>query len=240
MPSLTAPRLAAALGDELTESEATLRVFLTAGGLAVLGLALLLFTIWWWRGTKPESPALGPLEVMSERRWHAASDSERRRLVDTHRPAGALDLPAAPQPIDLSVLAREMPSTFDDLREDASSSEVSEVDAPSSDGDGEPVEVALFELEPLPADPEGEPEQEVEVSPVDPTKFELERPAAGSANGVRHRAYEQLTIGETADDHEPAEPDEDGSDDEVPQMGRSARADEYAIDPLLQRTTSQD
>ena len=91
MLSALASVTAAALGDELTESEATLRVFLTAGGLAILGCALLLFTIWWWRGTKPEPPALGPLEVMSDRRWHAASDNERRRLVEQHRPAAALE-----------------------------------------------------------------------------------------------------------------------------------------------------
>jgi hypothetical protein len=118
MPPAPATLPAAALGDQLSAREATLRVFLTAGGLAVLGIALLLFTIWWWRSTRPEPPALGPLEVMSERRWRAASEGERRRLVEVHRPNGALDGAPAPEPIDLSVLARGLPSGFDDLRDE--------------------------------------------------------------------------------------------------------------------------
>lgn len=105
---------------ELTEAEASLRVSLAAGGLALLGVALLALTIWWWRNTRPEPPALGPLEVMSERRWAKSRDTDRSRLIDGHRPHGAFALDgrrAAPEPIDLSVLARNLPSGFDDLKE---------------------------------------------------------------------------------------------------------------------------
>lgn len=108
------------LAGELTDTEAAVRVYAAAGGLTVLGLLLLLFTIWWWRGTRPEPPALGPLEAMGDRRWVTASEPDRRRLVDDHRPAGAKPLYGTrvePQPIDLSVLARDLPSGFDDLRE---------------------------------------------------------------------------------------------------------------------------
>ena len=49
-----------ALGAELTESEAALRVFLAAGGLLLAGLVLSWVTIRWWRGTQPEPPALAP------------------------------------------------------------------------------------------------------------------------------------------------------------------------------------
>jgi hypothetical protein len=73
---------AGSLGAELTESQAAFRVFAAAGGLVLLGLVLLLLTIWWWRGTRPESPALGPLEVMGDRRWATAAESERRRLLE--------------------------------------------------------------------------------------------------------------------------------------------------------------
>lgn len=115
--SVEGARLVAA---ELTEAQASLRVYLTAGGLALLGVLLTLYTIWWWRGTRPEPPALGPLEVMSDRRWDKAGEPDRRRWVDGHRPAGALALDghvAGPEPIDLSVLARSSVDDFGDLRE---------------------------------------------------------------------------------------------------------------------------
>jgi hypothetical protein len=110
------------LASELTESQASLRVYLAAGGLALLGIALLVLTVWWWRSTRPESPVLGPLEVMSDRGFMKAKDMDRQRLVDTHRPSGAIALASvavAPEPIDLSVLARDVPADFDDLREPA-------------------------------------------------------------------------------------------------------------------------
>ncbi|TPW10898.1 MAG: hypothetical protein FD127_3509 [Acidimicrobiaceae bacterium] len=106
------------LANELSEAQASLRVYLTAAGLAVLGVSLLLYTIWWWRSSRPESPALGPLEVMGDRRWTKARDTDRRRLIDVHRPSGAMALDGmagAPEPIDLSVLT--LPSGFDDLRD---------------------------------------------------------------------------------------------------------------------------
>ncbi len=77
------------IGAELTESQAAVRVFLSAGALVLLGLLLLLLTISWWRGTRPEPPALGPLEVMGDRRWATAAESERRRLLEEFRPVGA-------------------------------------------------------------------------------------------------------------------------------------------------------
>ena len=84
------PRLFA---QELTDSEATRRVFLTVGGLLLLGLAMLIATVWWWRSTRPEHPALGPLEVMSERRWVKADGDSRRSLIDARRrPDADLDL----------------------------------------------------------------------------------------------------------------------------------------------------
>lgn len=110
------------LAVELTESEASLRVYLAAGGLVILGLVLLLLTIWWWRSTRPESAVLGPLEVMSERRFARAHDSDRRRMIDGHRPQGALALEgaaSAPVPVDLGSLVRDHPIDFGDLRDPA-------------------------------------------------------------------------------------------------------------------------
>jgi hypothetical protein len=151
------------LAEQLTDSRAATLVWLTAGGLALLGLLLLIFTVWWWRGTRPEPEALAPLEVMSEKRWAKASDSERHRLVDAYRPDGAAPLrtaTAAPERIDLSELARTAPDSFDDLRDDApmvSSSLaalVSSVEAPSSDPVDEWVDEPLpvVEAAPEPSD----------------------------------------------------------------------------------------
>lgn len=54
-------------------------VCLVAGG----GLAVL--TWWFWQSAQPESPALGPLEMMSERRYERASDEERARILEAAR-----------------------------------------------------------------------------------------------------------------------------------------------------------
>lgn len=107
------------LGAELTEGEAAFRVFVAAGGLILLGIGLLAMTVWWWRSTRPEPPALAPLEVMSDRKWMTAGESERRRIVEDFRPDGAVpmrDVVIAPVPVDLAGLARDVPS-FDDLRD---------------------------------------------------------------------------------------------------------------------------
>ena len=217
MLSAHATLTAAALGDELTESEASLRVFLTAGGLAVLGLALLLFTIWWWRGTKPEPPALAPLEVMSDRRWYTASDQERLRMIDRNRPDGAFGLNGnpAPIPIDLSVLARDLPSGFDDLRDDptlwpaeqpslmqSSLAELLEgvgdtaVDDHSTNGDAQNGQVEHAE-----ADVDAH-------SDADATMYQVEAPFVASSNGAAGAEHDEPS--------------------------------ELVIDPLLQRSASQD
>jgi len=133
---------AGSLGAELTESQAAFRVFAAAGGLVLLGLVLLVLTIWWWRGTRPESPALGPLEVMGDRRWASAAESERRRLLEEFRPEGAepMNLYVEPSPVDLSVLAREAPASFDDLREPSIDPEALEIQSEAAVDDVDAVD----------------------------------------------------------------------------------------------------
>ena len=48
-------------------------ILMAAGGLVALAVLLSLGTVWWWRTSKVEHPALGPLEVMSSRRWALSS-----------------------------------------------------------------------------------------------------------------------------------------------------------------------
>jgi hypothetical protein len=229
MLSAHATRTAAALGNELTESEASLRVFMTAGGLAVLGLALLLFTIWWWRGTKPEPPALGPLEVMSDRRWHASSDGRRRRMVDQHRPAGsaALEAQVPPVPIDLSVLARDTPSGFDDLRDEPSRWPFAAVESSPlsrySQNGSEPVSPSSFD----------ETMDQVESPLSTPSNGQLATPAAPRDDDSEFGHY-------AAADGDHDDPHGETLEGEHPGEHQGEPSEEMVIDPLLQRTASQD
>jgi hypothetical protein len=72
------------LGGALSESQANVRILLAAGGLALLGALVLALTIWWWRGTRREPAALASLEVMSDRKFLAAEESDRQRLLTEH------------------------------------------------------------------------------------------------------------------------------------------------------------
>jgi hypothetical protein len=260
MPPAPATLPAAALGDQLSSREATLRVFLTAGGLAVLGIALLVFTIWWWRSTRPEPPALGPLEVMSERRWRAASEGERRRLVEVHRPNGAVDGGPAPEPIDLSVLARDLPSGFDDLRDepvvaDAHAAtdqpvELDVADAPEAPVEDDAVEddavedhaVVVDAIEgaveaPLDVDAPAGELVDVDEAPESAAQDEAEAGLEREPEVVRAHASDQdatMLAVERPDKSDPeAQPQGELPFDDEPSA-------ELAIDPLLQRTAPQD
>ena len=59
--------------------------------LVVLGSALLVVTAWFWRSTRPDPDALGPLVVMSERRFATLGPIERRRTLDGARPGSSPD-----------------------------------------------------------------------------------------------------------------------------------------------------
>lgn len=111
--------LAGLTADSLSESEATRRVVLAAAGLGLLGVIMLIATIWWWRSTRAEHPSLAPLEVMSARRWFRSNEAQRSRLVEQVRPEGAERSADAfrPEPVDLSVLAAGDHAGFDDLRD---------------------------------------------------------------------------------------------------------------------------
>ena len=106
------------LAESLSGPQATRRVAIVAAGLGLLGLLLLIATVWWWRSTRAEHPSLGPLEVMSARRWRRSGDAEQSRLIEKVRPSGSDRAPGfVPEPVDLSVLAAVDHAGFDDLRE---------------------------------------------------------------------------------------------------------------------------
>ncbi len=105
-------------GQSVNDASSTHRLQLIAAGLALLGIVLIGFTIWYWRASRPEHQALAPLEVMSDRKWRSADTGEQRRSLDEVRapdsPVLAPALSGAP-PDDLAVLAaaRELPSIDD-------------------------------------------------------------------------------------------------------------------------------
>lgn len=75
--------------ESVGDSGATTTVRLVVAALAVLGVLLALFTVWFWRATRPEHTALGPLEVMGERRFARLGALERQQRLDAARPEGA-------------------------------------------------------------------------------------------------------------------------------------------------------
>jgi hypothetical protein len=129
----------------------------------VVGIALLVGTILWWRRGRQEHPALAPLEVLGSRAWSKAPEGDRRRRLERVRIAGSaasVDDPERSEPLDLEALVRSVPQAFDDLKEP-----------------GEPVEVAEPVVEPadvveaVPESTDAAPPAKdvVAVDPVHPT-----------------------------------------------------------------------
>jgi hypothetical protein len=101
-------------------------IFLSAAGLAVVGIALLVGTILWWRRGRQEHPALAPLEVLGSRAWAKAPEGDRRRRLEKVRiggPGAGPDEPERSEPLDLEALVRSVPQAFDDLREPGAADE---------------------------------------------------------------------------------------------------------------------
>jgi hypothetical protein len=106
------------MAADLSDANADRIIYLVAAGLVVIGIALAVFTVWWWRSTRPEHPSLGPLEVMGETRFRRSGDVERRQIIANSRPPGAQPLIAEPprsERVDLESFARRQATGFDDL-----------------------------------------------------------------------------------------------------------------------------
>lgn len=94
-------------------------ILLSAAGLVLVAVLVGAGTFWWWRSSRVEHPALGPLEVMGSRSFSKGDYTSRRRRLEAARPAGAepADASAAPvgEPVDLRAAAAGVPPQFDDL-----------------------------------------------------------------------------------------------------------------------------
>jgi hypothetical protein len=62
---------------------------IVVGALLVLAAAMVLVAVWLVRATRRDAAALGPLEVMGERRWRRADPPARAAALAAARPAGA-------------------------------------------------------------------------------------------------------------------------------------------------------
>lgn len=107
--------LTAVIAADLSDSAADRRIYLAAAGLVLLGVLMAIATAWWWHATRPDDPALGPLEVMSRKRWQAADDAERGRMLAEVRPS-AVGRTAASTAVEE---AQGPPSAEVDLRQAA-------------------------------------------------------------------------------------------------------------------------
>jgi len=177
---------AVVLGSDFSDPTNERIILLSAAGLALVGVGLLIGTILWWRRGRQEHPALSPLEVMGSRAWAKAPEGERERRLEKVRLRGdgpAPDETERPEPVDLQALVRSLPQAFDDLREPGELADANPPpgDAPvASDVAVEPFVVASNgEVVP----PEVAPPEIVPPAVADPdaTSHLLERPLLPAA-----------------------------------------------------------
>lgn len=92
---------------DFTDPENARVILLAAGGLVALAVLLTVGTVWWWRTSKVEHPALGPLEVMSSRRWAAAGPHEQEAQLAEVRPDGEVERPVRPSRVHATVVTAD-------------------------------------------------------------------------------------------------------------------------------------
>lgn len=143
--SSVVPSVATVVGGDFNDPTNERLIYLSALGLVVVGTALLVGTIVWWRRGRQEHPALAPLEVMSTRAWSKAPEGDRRRRLDQVRLNGSgatVDEVVRSEPVDLEALVRSVPQAFDDLREPgehAAAEPISEEPA-AAEGEADPTQ----------------------------------------------------------------------------------------------------
>ena len=129
-------RFASTLGLDTTtvnDAGSTRIVVIVTLLLIVLGIGLGVLNVWFWKQTKPDPEALGPLVEMSSRKFAELEPIEQRHRLDQLRPSLALP-PANELPAEI-----EQPNPFE---------EVPVVDDSVVEQDAVVVEVAISSSEP--------------------------------------------------------------------------------------------
>jgi len=62
----------------------------------VVGIALARMTWWFWKEARPESPALAPLEIMSDAAYGKADETQRVAMLDAVRMSSSKNPVAKP------------------------------------------------------------------------------------------------------------------------------------------------
>ena len=193
---LSTRRVLGVVGSNFNDPTNERLIFLSAAGLAVVGIALLVGTILWWRRGRQEHPALAPLEVLGSRAWAKAPEGDRRRRLEKVRIGGAgagTDEPMRSEPLDLEALVRSVPQAFDDLKEPGESVDAEPVIEPVIEpAAAEPGELAAEATDDAPPAKEVAIVETVHPSPngivaptvindPDATSVTAERPSGGPA-----------------------------------------------------------
>ena len=129
-------RFASTLGLDTTtvnDAGSTRIVVIVTLLLIVLGIGLGVLNVWFWKQTKPDPEALGPLVEMSSRKFAELEPIEQRHRLDQLRPSLALP------PANELLAEIEQPDPFE---------EVPVVDVPVVEQDAVVVEVAISSSEP--------------------------------------------------------------------------------------------
>jgi hypothetical protein len=117
----------ALLADSINDASSTRKVYLLAAGLALLGIALVVMTVWFWRSTRHDPELLAPLEEMGARRFRRLDGGAQQQVLDRSRPADAKPMrwgvvrgeASGESEIDLRESLRTVPHGYDDLRDPA-------------------------------------------------------------------------------------------------------------------------
>lgn len=72
--------------ETISDTGSSTTVLVVTLVLVAFGVGLSAVTAWFWRQTAPDPDALGPLAVMSRRRFASLGAIEQRRLMDEARP----------------------------------------------------------------------------------------------------------------------------------------------------------
>jgi hypothetical protein len=179
----------ALVASSVGDPEGTRTITSIVALLIVLGIGLVMLSIWLFKVTRPDKELLAPLEVMGERKWRRADPVWQRRRLDEVRPPTAQPLQPSAAPPDLDEAFDRGPSAsgFDDLHDDAHAPGVAEPEQ----GEQAPVEAdAQAEVEPSSdddapdsagpapvANTNGEAgQQPIFRRPTSPTPLGIERP----------------------------------------------------------------
>jgi len=81
--------LSAVVADSINDVSSTRKVYLLAGALVLLGVLLIIVTVWFWRTTRHDPELLGPLEQMGTKKFRTVDAATQQTMLDTARPPDA-------------------------------------------------------------------------------------------------------------------------------------------------------